>query len=146
VGRTKRHSKHREKSSTTAGESHFTMPRKTSLQIHSKKPELENSCFQLLFTFEPRRTYQQSAAHQPLVVLPVKLRCPVRRLTCVSRQICLNKSGKRHRKPSMEAGTTIKTAAAQPVCVMPTFSYHASALWPERQTNPCIWSSGLLSS
>lgn len=67
------------------------------------------------------------SARQPHVVLPVKLRCPVRKLTCVSRQTCLNKSGKRHSKPSMEMGTAIKTAAAPPVCVMPTFSFNASA-------------------
>lgn len=64
------------------------------------------------------------SAHQPHVILPVKLRSPVRKLTCVSRQTCLNKSGKRHSKPSMDTGTTIKTAAAPPVCVMPTFFLH----------------------
>lgn len=67
------------------------------------------------------------SSHQPHVVLPVKLRCPVRKLTCVSRRTCLNKSGKRHSKLSMETGTTIKTAAVPPVCVMPAFSFNASA-------------------
>lgn len=52
------------------------------------------------------------SAHQPHVVLPVKCRWPMRKLCCVSRQTCLSKSGKRHSKPSMEMGTTIKTAAA----------------------------------
>lgn len=76
--------------------------------------------------------------HQPRMVLPVKLRYPVRKITCVSRQTCLNKSGKRHSKPSMGAGTTIKTAAAPPVWVMPTLSLNASALRPEIVSLMCL--------
>lgn len=76
--------------------------------------------------------------HQPRMVLPVKLRYPVRKLTCVSRQTCLNKSGKRHSKPSMGAGTTIKTAAAPPVWVMPTLSLNASALRTEIVSLMCL--------
>lgn len=143
VGCTQLHPKHREKSSTTAGESDFTMPRKVSLQIRTDKPELTNSCFQTSLSqqggllncctniWTKTNISAKRSAHQPHVVLPVKLRCPVRKLTCVSRQTCLNKSGKRHSKLSMETGTTIKTAASPPVCVMPTYSFNASALRPE---------------
>lgn len=74
------------------------------------------------------------SSRQPHVVLPVKLRCPVRKLTCVSRQTCLNKSGKRHSKPPMETGTAIKTAAAPPVCVMPAFFL---MLRPETVSSMC---------
>lgn len=74
------------------------------------------------------------SSRQPHVVLPVKLRCPVRKLTCVSRQTCLNKSGKRHSKHPMETGTAIKTAAARPVCVMPAFFL---MLGPETVSSMC---------
>lgn len=51
-------------------------------------------------------------SHQPHVVPPVKVEGgggPVRKPTCVSRQTCLNKSGKRHSNPPTEVGTTIQT-------------------------------------
>lgn len=103
---------------------------------HRRKstPELPNSCFQTslstrgsFFTCceNTRAKLDISAkrvAHRPHAVLPVKLRCPVRKPTCVSIQTCLNKSGRRHSKPSMQSGTAIQTAAAPPVWAVSTIS------------------------
>lgn len=100
---------------------------------HRRKstPELPNSCFQTSLSTRgssfaccenTRAKLDISAkhvAHRPHAVRPVKLRCPVRKPTCVSIQACLNKSGRRHSKPSMPSGTAIQTAAAPPVWAAP---------------------------
>lgn len=141
MGCTQLHPKHTEKSFSTAGELDFTMPRKRQIHTFTFKPELSNSCFQtslsqqggfstVVKTFEPKWTYQQSAALTSLTSSCL-WKTSREKTDVFSRQTCLTKSSKSHSKPSMEMGTAIKTAAAPPVCVMPTFYFNASALWSE---------------
>lgn len=145
------HPKHREKSSTSAKESKFIMPRILPLQIHIHI--LSDSCFQttllqqgggfwtVVKTCEPNKhiSKEQCSPASCPPACEAQMSREKAHLCVLDIHASISQAKGTVNFP-METGTTIKTAAAPPVCVMPTFSLNVSAPWSEIVSPMYRWS------